>query len=492
MTEQINYSEQENKLASLGIKAYLITSMLVFSLMMLAGVTMRAAQGTFIEIGADLFYQVMTVHGAGMVGTAGLGGTAVLWYFLRKYINLSSKVLWVNFVIFLIGVVLILGSIFVGKFAGAWTFLYPLPAKSMGVWSVESAAVFMLGLLLIGTGFLILYLDIGIKLIKKYGNLGNALGLPVVFGMKPVDPDHPTTVVAATMVLIVNFIGIAAGAVVLVLCLFNLYQPDYELDPLLIKNLIYFFGHVFINATIYSAVTAVYELLPKYTGRPWKVSKPFYYAWAAASLMVMAVYPHHLLMDFVMPPWLLVIGQILSYCSGIPVLAVTAYGALMIVYRSGIKWDLCSSMLLLSMFGWAGGVIPAIIDATVTVNKVMHNTMWVPGHFHFYLVLGLLPMIIGFCSYLAANSQPSKAGAIGKLAFATYFVGAMGLILTFLASGADSVPRRWAVHLPEWQYLSQLGAIAGSMVLIGFLIFTLQNLARLPKAKIQDVQITDK
>jgi len=36
----------------------------------------------------------------------------------------------------------------------------------------------------------------------------------------------------------------------------------FGIDALLAKNLIYFFGHVFINTTIYMAVIAVYEIIP--------------------------------------------------------------------------------------------------------------------------------------------------------------------------------------------------------------------------------------
>ena len=484
MSTQIEYSPSETRLGDWGVKAYTLTGVLVFLLMMLAGVAMRAAQGNWITIGPDLFYQIMTVHGAGMVGTAGLAATGVLWHFLRRYVRLSAAVMWVNFAIFLLGVVLILGCIFLGKFGGAWTFLYPLPAMSKGLWSTWAAASFMIGLLLIGTGFLILYLDIGIALLKRYGSLGKALGLPVVFGRAPLDPEHPPTVVAATMVLIVNFIGIATGAVVLVMTLVNLFFPEFVLNALLMKNLIFFFGHVFINATIYSAVVAVYELLAEYTGRPWKVSKPFYYAWVAATFMVMAVYPHHLLMDFVMPHWMLVMGQVMSFTSGIPVLVVTAFGALTIVYKSGIRWDMPSRLLMLSMFGWAGGVIPAIIDGTISVNKVMHNTMWVPGHFHFYLVLGLLPMIFGFAFYLAQNREQSTSTAFEGLGFWAYFVGGIGLVFTFLASGANSVPRRWAVHMEDWGMLSQLGTIAGGLIVLGLLVFLLRLATRLPAARI--------
>src|SRR5690606_35424787 len=144
-------------------------------------------------------------------------------------------------------------------------------------------------------------------------------------------------------------------------------------------------GHVFINATIYMAVIAVYEILPRYTGRPWKTNKVVLIAWNASVLMVMTNYPHHLLMDFAMPTWALVAGQVISYASGLPVLLMTGFGALTNVYLSGIRWDPASGLLLLATFGWAAGVIPAIIVATVVINQLMHNTLWVPGHFHPYL-----------------------------------------------------------------------------------------------------------
>src|SRR3546814_18739905 len=99
-------------------------------------------------------------------------------------------------------------------------------------------------------------------------------------------------------------------------------------------------------------------------------------------------------MDYVMPHWLLVVGQVVSYASGLPVFTVTAYGALTNIHRSGLRWRLPVKLLILSMYGWAAGIVPAMVDATIRVNQVMHNTLWVPGHFHFYLLLGVLPMIL--------------------------------------------------------------------------------------------------
>lgn len=458
--------------------AYVAISGVVILLMMLLGLVMRLEQAELINIGLARFYEVLTVHGAGMVGIASLGAASIMWYFLSRYVQLSTGILASNLVLFLAGVVLVLGSVFIGGFAGGWTFLYPLPAQSMGIWSVHAAALFLGGLLLIGTGFLLLHLDIARAILKEYGSLGRALGWPQLFG-----PDDgkapPPAVVASTMVLIVNILGITAGAAILVMSLVNLYQPSFEVDALFAKNLIYFFGHVFINATIYMAVIAVYEILPAYTGRSWKTNKAFLAAWNASTLMVLIVYPHHLLMDFAMPQWMMVMGQIISYTSGLPVLAVTAYGALMIVYRSGIRWDLTSGLLLLSTFGWAAGVIPAIVDATIPVNLVMHNTLWVPGHFHFYLLIGVASMLFGFMYYLATGGRPGANGGVDKLAFWGFLVGALGFVFMFLYSGRHSVPRRYAEHLPEWVPYDRLASLFVVLVVVSVLVFVLRFLASL-------------
>ena len=318
----------------------------------------------------------------------------------------------------------------------------------------------------------------GRAIISKYGSTGRGLGWPQLFGGSTDFP--PACVVASTMVVIINIAGILAGAVVLTMILVNLFYPAFAVDALLTKNLIFFFGHVFINATIYQAVIAVYEILPEYTGRPWKVNKVFLAAWTASTFMVMFVYPHHLLMDFVMPTWMLLMGQILSYLSGLPVLVVTAYGALTIVHRSNLRWDMVSGLLFVSMFGWAVGVIPAVIDGTIAANQVMHNTMWVPGHFHMYLIVGLVAMLFGFMYYIAQNGAPKL---LDKAAFWIYLVAGTGFCMNFLASGQASVARRWAVHLPEWVGYSHVASILAAGIALAALVFALRFLTHMGNAR---------
>ncbi|MCM3117789.1 cbb3-type cytochrome c oxidase subunit I [Neobacillus sp. MER 74] len=456
-----------------GVAFSLMVTSVVLVFMMVFGVMMLLNQGNVVKISPQLFYKVMTIHGTGMIGISALGGSAIMWYYLSKYIHLNSKVFFTNLILSLIGVVMILAAIFVFNFSDGWTFLYPLPSASAKLNGSAGALFFLFGLLLLGIGYLVMYFYLAARLIKEYGGLGKSLGWDYIFrGKKGYGP--PAAVVATTMVIIANSTGILAGATAIVESIVNIINPKFTFDPMLAKHLTYAFGHIFANCTIYMAVIAVYEVLSEYTGRPWKSNKAFLIAWNFSTLFTLMIYTHHLLMDFAVPRWMLIIGQIFSYANGLPVMVVTAYGALMIVFRSAVKWDFASSMMFLAMFGWVAGAVPAIIDATIVVNHVMHNTKWVPGHFHTYMGMGVIAMIFGFMYYFTKTEGTQKQKGIDNLAISTYFFFFTGLAGSFLYAGKISTPRRWAEHLPEWTGADQVGALCGVLIIIAVVIFTIR------------------
>jgi cytochrome c oxidase subunit 1 len=463
---------------------YMISALVLFLLFMALGLTMRMTQAAWTGVSITLFYRVMTMHGAGMVGTMSLASTAVMWFFLRKYVSLHLWAFVSNYVLFMLGALCIIWAVFVGGFASAWTFLYPLPVHSMGLWSNNAAIVFMIGYLLIGVGLLLFYLDAALGIIRRFGNLGRGLGLQWLFG-GDIDPEHPKAVVASTMVIIANSLGVLAGAVVLVMCLINAFNPAIALNALVVKNLIYWFGHMIINATIYASVIAIYELLSRYTGKPYPISRAFLWSWAVSTVFVVIVFPHHLLMDYAEPRWMLVMGQIVSYGAGFPVFLVTAYGVLTNINRSAIRWKMPSMLAVLAVFGWAAGIVPAIIDGTIRVNRVMHNTQWVPGHFHFYLLLGVLPMILMLLYHVSgSHTQAARNAGTDRSALLVYVLGGIAFCVAFLDAGRMSVPRRFAVHLPQWLAYDKAGSIAAMVVILAMLVFASRVIGGLLKAPV--------
>ena len=458
----------------LAFNLYIITAVTLFVVLMLIGLTMRMSQATWLNAPPDLFYKFLSMHGAGMVGTVSLATTAVMWFFLRKYVRLHLWAFVANYVLFTLGALCIIASVFIGGYGALWTFLYPLPVRGMGLWTSHSAALFMLGYLLIGVGSLLFYLDAAAAIIKVHGNLGRALGLHWLFG-GTIDQEHPKTVVASTMVIIANSLGILAGAVVLVMSLINIFYPQVVLDTLLAKNLIFWFGHMYINATIYMGVIAVYELLPRYSGKPYPISRPFLWSWAVSTVFVIIVFPHHLMMDFAQPRWLTIIGQVVSWGAGFPVFLVTMYGALTNIYRSNIRWKMPSRLIILSVFGWAAGIVPAILDGTVRNNLVMHNTQWVPGHFHFYLLLGVVAMALAMMFHvIGSRTETAPDSASDRTGFLVYLVGGLIFVFAFLDAGHLSVPRRMATHLPAWTFTDKLGSIGAMLVVLGMLYFAIR------------------
>lgn len=472
------YTPVQDQGAKASVLAYLVVSAVVLLLMMTFGLLMRLEQAQYIAMGPQWFYELMTLHGAGMVGIAALGGAAIMWHFFRQYVALSTPIFVINLLLFLLGVILILGSVLIGNFHSGWTFLFPLPSHSMGLWSREAAAAFMGGLLIIGVGFLLMHLDIGRAIIVRYGNFSRALGWPQLFGNDDGNAPPPT-VVASTMVTIVNVTGLVGGATILTMMLVNLYVPSFVIDALLAKGLIYFFGHVFINAAIYMAVIAAYEILPRYTQRPWKSNRVFLASWTISTVMVIFIFPHHLLMDFAFPEWMLIMGHIIGYFNTFPILIVTGYGALMIIYHSGIRWDMTTKLLFVSLLGWSAGVMPAFIDGTIGVNYLMHNTAWVPGHFHIYLLLGMIMMLFSFMYYLGKPEQYAEDSWLSRLAFWGYTLGGLGFVLSLLYGGKESVPRRYAVHLPEWIAYDRIGALFATVVIASTLVFIFTFFSRL-------------
>ncbi len=113
------------------------------------------------------------------------------------------------------------------------------------------------------------------------------------------------------------------------------------------------------------------------------------------------------------------------------------------------------------------------------MNLVMHNTLWVPGHFHFYLLIGVASMIFGFMYFLGKQGAAMEDRWFDRWAFWGFMLGALGFVMMFLYSGAQSVPRRFAEHLPQWVPYDRIASVFVAVVVISVLVFVLRYFGRL-------------
>src|SRR5207342_717114 len=168
-------------------------------------------------------------------------------------------------------------------------------------------------------------------------------------------PEVPPLIVITTVSLIGVLAGLVAAVVILVLVAVEQFTTGFTNDALLIKNLTFYFGHMLVNITMYFGVAMVYEIMPAYTGRPWKTNGLVVGAWNLTLLLVTFAYLHHLYMDFAQPQWLQVLGQLSSYLISVPASVVTIFSTLVLLYGSTMRWRLPSLMLFLGVMGWAIG-----------------------------------------------------------------------------------------------------------------------------------------
>jgi cytochrome c oxidase subunit 1 len=78
------------------------------------------------------------------------------------------------------------------------------------------------------------------------------------------------------------------------------------------------------------------------------------------------------------------------------------------------------------------------------------------------------------------RDQAGEHIGFGPAAFWLFVTGGIVFVLAFLAAGGASVPRRYAVHLPEWIAYDRVGSLGALLVVAGVTVMVLQFLVRLP------------
>lgn len=467
-----------------------ITFLIAFPLLIVVGLLMRLNQGEEIKLGIDTFYVLMTLHGLGMAGVLYSMAFAALWYLIgTRYAKLSAATGYVIYFLILAGVIGLTYATLLGKFGAGWYLLYPLPFKGT-FWPTWSTGLSIISLIILGVAWIIGIVHVVYALAKGFGGFTNLIGWQYL-GKKEVKRELPPIVMITTISLVPGLIAFIAGAVFLIMNLLQYFEPTLAFDPLLLKNMAFFFGHTLVNITLYCCLGWVYALLPEFTGREWKTNKVLVYSWNATFFFILFAYFHHLYMDFVQPLPFQYAGQIASFLSAIPATAITMFGVITQLYHSKIKWGIVPLTFLLGVAGWAIGGFAAVVDSTIAVNTVLHNTLWVPAHFHTYMLGGVVLFILGFLFYLSHAKEEQEKDKTAKFGFWLFVVGVHGFIATFYSGGLRSIPRRYNDYsgIPVetthamGAFLARLAIIGIVLLLIGLVLMYISILIKLGKRK---------
>jgi len=440
-------------MASLSLKkvssAWIITILTLFLAAIIMGILMRLNQGNDIKLSTNGFYTTMTTHGLTMIGIWTVAGLVGIHYLMSRYVKVSTRVNVFALVLTIIGVIMIWISTFFGNFHAGWTFLYPLPLYT--AWAKWATPLFLFGLAVLGVAWFVWSVKMMTEILKRYS-------IKQIFAWQHLSKKEPEVstppfILIATVSLVGIILCLITEFILLVLFFAEYYSNgSFKNDPLLMKNLTYFFGHTLANEALYLGVALLYELLPEVSGRPkFKTTWYIALAWNCTMVFVLTAFFHHLYMDFVQPVGFQMVGQLASYFASIPAAAVSALSVIFLVYGNKIKWSLTNILFFIGVIGWMIGGIGAVIDATISNNMVLHNTLWVPAHFHTYNAMGNVLFCLAFFWWVAnefAGSQETTKKNTATIAM--LLIGGFGFVLMFYLGGADSVPRRFSTYPSEF------------------------------------------
>jgi cytochrome c oxidase subunit 1 len=391
---------------------------------------------------ADTFYQVLTAHGIDMLIFWIIFFEMAVLYFcastLLRCRLATPRVAWAAFALMLIGAIVNNVAVYRGGSSVMMTSYVPMMA----------AQSFYLGLILFAVGALIgCFVFFGTLVIAKRD--------------KTYEGSVPLVTFGAITAAIIAVFTIASGAIILIpTWLLSLGVID-RVDPLIYRTIWWAFGHSSQQINVAAHISIWYLVAALVFGAKPMSERVSRGAFLLYILFLQLASAHHLLAD----PGLSTNWKVVntSYFMYFAVLAsmihgLTVPGAMEVAqrqkgYTRGLfEWlrrapwgNPTFSGVFISIigFGFLGG-ISGVMMGTEQLNMIIHNTVYVPGHFHATVVVGTTLTFMALTYYLIpvlfrrevinpslARLQPYLFG------LSMYF-----FCLVMMGAGTLGVPRR--------------------------------------------------
>jgi cytochrome c oxidase subunit 1 len=249
-----------------------------------------------------------------------------------------------------------------------------------------------------------------------------------------------------------------------------------EVDPLLTRTLFWFFGHPVVYFWLLPAYFVWYTILPKLAGGR-LFSDPL--ARVVFVLFVILSTPvgfHHQYVDPGIAEGYKFISMtntmfllLPSLLTAFTVVASIEHGARQrggggrLKWLAALPWDnpaFSGSALAGLMF--AAGGFSGMINAGMNINYLVHNTLWIPGHFHLTVgtAAALTFMAISYWLVPQITGKPLKLRTLAAVQPFLWFIGMTLMSNAMHRAGLSGIPRRTAEpDYPGVNYESVIGGI---------------------------------
>lgn len=431
---------------------------------------------------AEWFYLALTAHGADILLFWIIFFEIAILYFASAILLNSRlampKIAWLAFVLMLIGSVLANIAVLQGESSVMFTSYPPMQARPN----------FYLGLIIFAVGALV-------ACFVFFATLAIARGEKTYQGSVPL-----VTFGAITAAIIAVF-TIASGAVILIPTWLWSLGLISNIDPLLYKVVWWAMGHSSQQINVSAQVAVWYGIAAMVLGAKPLSEKVSRTAFLLYILFLQLASAHHLLVEpGISSSWKIFNTSYAMYLAvlGSLIHGLSVPGAVEAAQRrrgftNGIfewlrkaPWDnpaFSGMFLSLVMFGFLGG-ISGVVLGTEQINLLLHNTLYVPGHFHGTVAAGttLAFMAITYLVVPLIFRRELILKGLAKWQPYLFGIGVGGISLFMMGAGTLGVPRRhWditfsdaplSVELPGTAFLMMgLNGLFALLAALGGLIF---------------------
>ena len=422
----------------------------------------------------NLYYASVTLHGTAMAYVVttffAMGfGYAVTATSLSRPIR-GTMAAWIGFAICLTGTVMAVAAILSGQASVLYTFYPPLLGS---VWYYCGA------FLLVGGSMIWVVLMVINMMAWKRDNPGK----PVPLAMFAI------TATALLWAWAASGVEVELATIVLP----RAFGFTTEMDAGLARMLFSVTLHAIVYFWLMPAYIAFYTLVPQVAGGRLYSDTMGRLTFIMFLLFSIPVGIHHLLADpeigigfkflqsfltfLVALPTLL---TVLSICASLEIAGRHRGGTGLFGWIAALPWDepmILAVGLSLVMLGFGGG--GGLINMAYGMNSMIHNTAWIPAHFH--LIFGgavvIMYFAIAYEMWPRITGKPLRSKQLARWQLSLWFLGMMIMTIPWHITGLMGQPRRVAIFdftdplLARMIPLADLSVIGGLILLTSAILF---------------------
>jgi cytochrome c oxidase subunit 1 len=425
------------------IKANAVTAIVFLAVGGLFGLMVALTRWPAVHLlPADWFYLVLTGHGLDVLLVWIIFFEMAVLYFASA-ILLNSRLAtprwaWTGFWMMLVGAVMTNVAVLQGNSSVMFTSYVPM----------QAAPHFYLGLILFAVGALIgCFVFFGTLVIAKEE--------------KTYEGSVPLVTFGAITAAIIAVFTIASGAIILIPTFLWSVGLIGNIDTLMYKTVWWAMGHSSQQINVAAHVSLWYLIAAVVLGAKPLSEKVSRMAFLMYILFLQLASAHHLLVEpGISSAWKVFNTSYAIYLAvlGSMIHGMTVPGSIEAAqrargYTKGLfEWlrkapwgnPAFSGMFMsLVMFGFLGG-ISGVVLGTEQINIIMHNTLYVPGHFHATVVAGTTLTFMAATYLLVPLIFRRELIMKGLARWQPYVfgLGVTGISVFMMGAGTLGVPRR--------------------------------------------------